>query len=395
MGTDPAWSASSYSVMGDTDRSEFKFNQEFTLDELTELLERNPRMAMLCDWMVGEALKNGWEWDQDEMIEWDEPNPDPLTIAELPTIQQSVSKDDYLELIKGYEKIQRLMMFARLHGTAIAVLLDENEDLSTANPENAYFDFAVYHRTSGGLNGWKILEQDLDEKGNPKFFTIYIHPATKDDGAGAPKMEPRAIKVTAERVVVFKNPKKGERWGGTPSSKLIAHTCQLEELLIKLMGKHSLNIVDAFWHIKNVKNQEQADSIHSNLAKKPLDELYTNGVEMEPMRLEIQGSAADFDMMINILKDYMACAMRVSRQSMDGAPEGTLSSAEYNTIISYSVIEQIQTHYKPYMEELFGRLGFKNPNFEWIDPMKEMQEQANANNPDGDKDGSAPERPSA
>lgn len=373
MPNDPAYIGSK-SVMGDDDRKEFHFNEPLTVDELTELLERNCRVSMLCDWMVGEALKNGWEWDEDEELEYT----DPVTQETI-----SISKDDYLELIKADEKIHRGLMFARLHGVSLAVMLNENGDLTNLSEDGTYDDFEIYHRTDGLRTGFKILQEDCDANGVPIQFSIFKYPAFEDGITKKDIKQPTPIKVNAKRCVVIKNPKKGERWGGTPSSKQIAHVAQLEELILKLMGKHILNIIDAFFHVKGCKSEDQADAIHDELAKKPIDEFFADGIELLPMRCEVQGSASDFDVSFEILKDYMACGMRVSRQAMDGAPEGTLSSAEYNTIISYSVIEQIQNHFKPYIEEIFAKLGFQNPNFDWVKPMLETKDNNGDPNAEG------------
>jgi len=359
MTNDSAFTSASYGCMGDTDRKEFHFDEDLSDDELIELLERNPRMNMHCAWISGEVLKNGWEWDEEEEIKYT----DPKTKEEV-----TVSKDDYLELIKAHAKLLRGLTFARLHGTSVAIGLNQDADLSKEAPESKYTDFEVYHRTGGMRSGWRILAEDVDGNGMPFQISLYIRPA-HEDGMTTKENKSAPIKVNVKRCVFIKNPKMGERWGGTPSSKLIGHVALMEELLLKLIGKHALNVVDAFFHVKNCKSQAKADAIHEQLSKKTLDELYTNGVELEPMRCEVQGNATDFDVLVEIYKDYMACGMRVSRQAMDGAPEGTLSSAEYNTIISYSVIEQIQNHFKPYIEDIFKLLGFQNPNFDWVKPM--------------------------
>ena len=48
-------------VMGDVDRNEFHFNVPLSDDELLTMLEDNAYIDILCNWMVNEALKNGFE----------------------------------------------------------------------------------------------------------------------------------------------------------------------------------------------------------------------------------------------------------------------------------------------------------------------------------------------
>ena len=65
----------------------------------------------------------------------------------------------------------------------------------------------------------------------------------------------------------------------------------------------------------------------------------------------------------------MAAAMRVSRQALDGAPEGTLSSAAYNTIMSNSTIVEIQEHFKATVEECLAMLNI-DVQITWNPPLE-------------------------
>jgi len=353
MSSNSAWG---FTVLGDLDREDFSFNTKLTYDELIVLLERNPRMSQMCDWLPAEALKNWIKWKQDEQITYTTKDVDGNEISE------SISKDEYLELIKFKAEAHRAIMFARLQGTSLMKIFREEGKLATVK---------TYHR-SQATSGWKIMKDDLGEDGKPKSFSLYLYPPL-DEPAVDPK--PRQSKLLIKDVVVFPNPMKGERWGGTPSSKLIDSVAQLEELIMKLLGKHALDIVDNFFMVNNIESEEQAEAIHDQIAKLPLRELYVNGIEIIPMSLNIQGKVGDFEGLIKILKDFMANAMRISAQAMDGAAQGTISSAEFNTMISYAVVEQIQNHFKPYLEECFRRLGFKYPDFEWNKPIQKLDEQ--------------------
>lgn len=340
-----------YSVLGDIDIAEFSCDRVFAWDELTELLERNPRVSMMCDWIAGEIIKNGWSWKQDEVISFT--NAD----GEL----QTLPKDEYLELIHFKERVHRGIMFARLHGTAIAHITEDEGKLRNCK---------IYHRANA-LSGWRIFQDDIKD-GKPFQFSLWLYPTVDEPSI---KPEPTKSKLKIEDVVIFNNPMKGERWGGTPSSKLIAALATLEELIVKLMGKHAIDLVDNFWHIKGIKSKAEAEGISTQLGKVPLRELYTKTMDIEPLSLNIQGKSDDFVNMFKIMKDFMANGMRVSAQAMDGAPEGTQSSAEYNTMIGYAVIEQMQNHWKPYIEELLKRLGIVYPDIEWNKPMVPLDQK--------------------
>lgn len=379
--------SSGFSVMGDLDRTAFHFNEQLTPDELTELLERNPTISMQCDWIPGEAIKNGFIWDdltynpetgeiegQDDTEEGSYSTgetSEEMLLYEDPVTGEDyeLSRDDFLEVTKMMEKIHRAMMFAELHGTSLIRLYPPNKAGIKQKVE-------VYHR---GYNhsGWQILKHNVDEQGQVISVHIRIMPSLDEPNASEKVAKPlEEYDIPVSEIVFFHAPKKGERWGGTPRSKLVAHVALAEELLLKLMLKHALDIVNTFMHFKGVQSQQEADALHEQYSKIPLTELFTKNVELEPMRNEIQGSAADFDLMFSAIKDYIARGLRVSRQAMDGAPEGTQSSAQYNTQISYAYIEQIQNHYKPYIEELFRRIGIKNWQFSWMLPMMEGEQGA-------------------
>jgi len=346
----------SFTVMGDIDSENFSFVKSFTYDELTELLERNPRVSMQCDWMTGEMLKNGWDWVQDGEVEY----------TDREDVTTMVSYDDYLELMGGIRKIHRGVMFARLHGSSVAVF---DED---------YKDFKIWHKSSSS-NGYYIFKSDIGDDGQPKSITLQVLPPSDEPLI---QYKPSAIKtvIPIERCRFFFNPKKGEVWGGTPSSKLIAHTAVAEELTMRLAMKHGIDIANDFMLFKNVNDADQAALLKTEYDKRPLKALYVKGIEMEPMSSNSKGSTGDYKVMADLMKDYMACGMRVSRQAMDGAPEGTLSSAEINSMISYAVIKEMQQHWKSTMEEIFRMLGFENPNIEWMEP------EDNQNNTDKNED---------
>lgn len=352
------FSAQSRGVMGDTDRTEFSFNYAFSDDELLELLERNPRVGMMCQWMVQQALKDGILFAQPTM---DVPSVD----IEGKSMMAKMSTEERLQQIQFMAKIERAMMFARLHGASMVMMLDKSGRLNETATENGnqYVDFEVYHRFAG-KNGWKV--KATDDQGKPTIFTLYIM---------TEKMtESLSFDVNADRCVIFKNPKIGQRWDGTPSSKKIAHVAQLEELIIKLAGKFALDRASSFLHAENVPNETAAAAIETELDKIPLKYLSTGpGIGVEPKSFQSSGSGADFEVITTILKKYMANAMQVSQSLMDGAAEGaggsnTLSSSQTNTLVSYSTIAEIQQHFQPFIEDVLKKLGFDDPNIEFTKP---------------------------
>jgi len=260
--------------------------------------------------------------------------------------------DEFLEKIKFKSKLLRAIAFARLHGSSLMVFYNGDGDLRKGTPP--YFDCEVFHKYCRG-NGWTVNE--IDDFGNPKSFTITIQ--TEE------MQKPLEFIVSADRCVVFMNPRKGQRWDGTPSSIAIAHYIQAEELTVKNAVKWVMLHAKATALFTGVTNQTQADRIHDIFNHGQADELMTNNIQLEWKAPPLQSLGQSLGTFFNILANLQARTLRVSRQAMDGAPEGTLSSAQYNYILTYAGVEQVQEHFKPYIEQCFRMFGFKNPNIDF------------------------------
>lgn len=340
------------SLLGDEDRTEFDFTVEFSPDELLEMLESNARVGMMCQWMAQQMFVDGIEHPQIEK----------------------------LEDIHFIAKIIRGITFARLHGESMALLLNSDELLDQSGTD--FSDFEIYHRYAKN-NGWTI-EKTSPLTGQPTLYKISIQTEKMDNR--------KDVFVDASRVVIIKNPKLGETWGGTPSSKKIAHVARLEELIMRLAGIFAMQRAESYQHAQNVPNEEAAIAIETALDKVPIKVLSTGpGIIVEPKSFQAQGSAEDFKTIIGELKNYMANAMNVSRSLMDGASEGaggsnTLSSSTTNASISYSTIREMQTHFKPFMEEILEKIGLQK-NFKFIEPNPMVEKKPIGENNNAEKNG--------
>jgi len=331
--------------MGDTDLDEFDWNESMSNEELLTLYERNGTMALLCDWIPGEALKNNWTWKtvngkprpppsnpttptptpDEKQPTPPENQPQPaekegsVTFTDPKTGEKStLPYFEFLEQIHFKPKLLRAIAFARLHGSALMVFFNDSPDLDTISEQ--YYDCEVYHKDCFG-NGWSVAE--VDDFGNPTVFHIKIQTDEMDF--------PKEFDVNAERCVVFKNPRKGQCWDGTPSSRMLAHYNQAEELCVKNAVKWVILHAKATAHFRNVTSQGQADRLHTVFNHGQTDELMTNQVEMDWKAPPLQSLGQSLGTFFNILANLQARTIRISRQAMDGAPEGTLSSAQYST----------------------------------------------------------------
>ena len=339
-------------VMGDEDRTEFQFNKKLTVTELLTLLERNPRVSMMCDWMPSEAIKNGYEFDEDAELEFDE-NPE----------NESMTQSEFLEFIHFYTKLHQAMMYCRLLGDALMVFLGENPNL--AEPCVRYYDCAVYHKLDGTGNGWRIKSVykssdnvDFRNIGLTKEYELKLFFNTQH-------MRQETFTVTAERCIVWANPKKRMTWSGTPSSELIAKVAQLEELMIRALSKRGLLLGGGFYKFGKIKDEPHAARIADKFNNGLIDEFYCRNLDIEFISPQIMGHGQEFKELFEILKKYMACAMQVNPEAMD-------SGSDKGIVANYSTIKGIQAHFKPYMEQTFRMFNFKNPNFTWNEPVMDI-----------------------
>jgi hypothetical protein len=353
-------------VMGDFDAAAFNFNETFSDHELIELYVRNPRVAFLCDWPPAESVKNGIKWSSEKtMLPMDKKGGPSVTYIDKKGQTESVPQSEFLELIKAWPKIQQMEAYCRLLGDALIVMLGTSSDLT--KPEEKYTDFAVYHRLDGNDNGYVIKElytkedaPNIQMVGQPKSFEIKIRAFLQGTGSTGNQGTHRYL-VTEERCIFAKNPVKRLNYTGTPDSRKIAHVAQLEELILRCIGKRALDLAGNVWHFKNVKDATHAAEIEDKV-KGILQRLYSKGLEIEILSPKIMGNSDEYVKLFEVLKQYMAFAMFVDQNALSNGSDNGL-------IMNYAVVKQVQTHFKPYLEQIFRMLGFSDPNFEYEDPV--------------------------
>lgn len=328
-------------VEGSLDTTAFDWTSPVSNEDLITLFNCNPTMNMFCQWRVAEALKH-----------W-------IIFKKNDELQQEIIED-----LKLRQKFQEAIQWAELFGDSLMIMTDGNKPEEKPHPQG-FLNCQPFHAlatTAGG--GWDIKPEDIDELGQPFQVSLQLMLQVKSG------VHQKLRKIPMSRCVFFKAPRKTNEWRSIPPSMVIAKMCQAEQLLIQSMGRRAQTIVQGgFWLWRGLSDPDVRAHVKSIFKGGNVSEMYLPEGEIKVEWVPAAaGSVPELAQMVDIFANYQARGMRVSRQAMDGAPEGTLSSSTTNMSMTYAGIEQIQSNYKPYMEDVFSKLGLSK-DFDWVNPV--------------------------
>ena len=346
-------------IRGDRDPKDFDYKTAMTREELLNLSLRNPKIQKATAWFANEVLRERWEFEKDESISG-------MKFGEAFTFP---TFNDWLEWNGFMQEVQKAITWSLLFGDAIIVFYDGKEstsgkkgnDFHLKKGENYIMCKAFYEMTKG--NGYRIEEVD-PFFGTAKQYKITLHAYRAKESV--------SYIVDDDRVVRFSAPQKELKYEGTSAVTTIAKDCLVQEqikrsvmsqanmlqggiLAVKASTEEEKDLVDveigdSFSYLRRVycKNSEEMD----NLFKLIVPDLKIEQLEK----------------MNDILQRDISTGMDMSKSNLEGAPQGALSSAEYDTLNTYSRVKQLQAHFTRSMERCFKMFGKDNTQFEWFDP---------------------------
>lgn len=357
-------------LYGDKDPLEFSFDMHLSADDMLKLYKRNEFIQVACEWAVIESNRQWITFNKKQTNISANKFNKPYVFADF---------EEYLKWIDFKSKDQQAKTWARLFGNSIMVFFDssngtknkENEIVLSANPKGVYSDCKPYHplcNTSDGQCGYEINE--VDDDGNAKSYKIQIF--TK----GMKKA--KKIIVDADRVVEYNAPAKEIKYGGSSRVEGLALIALAEEQTFKRLMKRAHDVAGGILTITGVSSDDEAKQIDAQIGDdiSSIDRLFLqSGREVEYKTPDLK-AAGEFDVIFNIFNKKLARHLRMSQQTLDGAPEGTISSAKYNMITSYVEILGIQEHYSNAMEKCFHKLGKENTTFIWNEILPDEMQTA-------------------
>lgn len=348
---------------GDDDPSDFDWNDLLTPSEFLILLQRNGKIRKACAWVSREAVRPRFILKKEKAM--------PGTKFGKPYKFDSIV--EYLEWIEFFTELEKVYTWARLFGTSIQVMFKQDEGkLEVYEPRTDYDCVRSYYPLSGG-NGYIILE----EKGIIYYKITFTNIMGSQD----------TFKVHQDRVVVFNAPHLELTYGGSSEIEPMAKLAIVQEQMFRSIMKR-VHWMGAGISVLACGSEEEKTALEDSIgdALKYTQKIFTTGDPKAVLETYVPDlNAGQFREIWNIAQEEIATDMNMSKKLISGDPQGDISSAKWDTEISYTEVYQTQRHYKKSTETVLYHLGIQDTTFTWNDPFptENMQtgEKTNARTP--------------
>lgn len=123
--------------------------------------------------------------------------------------------------------------------------------------------------------------------------------------------------------------------------------------------------------ILNASNDAEKEALELAIGTvfKYLDKIYTNIPPKEVIDVYVPDlNPTQFRTFWDIAQEEIATDMNMSKKLISGDPQGAISSAQWDTEISYTEVYQTQRHYKKQIEQTMFMFGITDTTFMWNDP---------------------------
>jgi hypothetical protein len=340
-------------IAGDADPDDFDWKTTLSAEETMRLFERNAIIQIATSWSFAEAIRAGWVFKKNEGAIVGQKHGEEYTFENF---------EEYLEWISFQTELQNAGKWALVFGTSYMIFFNEDLDISQKNAAGVYDRCQAFHPLVDG-NG--ITVQDVDKFGRPLKYELHL----MTEGM----KQSLTIVIDASRVIEFVAPKDKIKYGGSPRCVGLDKMALAEEQMLKALVKRAKDVAGGFLNVP-VETEAQALAANTNIGQSItyLKRLFTkNGYKPEYITPDLK-AAGEFTAIFNIISLHFSRHLRVSQQALEGLASGTLSSAEYNFLYSYTYILQLQAHFKATLERCFYKLGKKDTRFIWNDPFPDQ-----------------------
>jgi len=372
-------------IRGDYDPKNFSYKKLPTRSELLLLFLRNPKIQKATVWFAGEIMRMRWEFDLEQ----------PIIAPKHGTDYPFKAFNKWLEWIGFMQEALKAVMWSLLFGDTILVFYDGEEknaeEYQDASGNNEYHRLhlkksdnpmlkckAFYEMNRG--NGY-VIEKVDDFFGIPTIYRIQMRTYKSTENV--------IYYVDAARVVRFSAPQKELKYSGTSNVTTIYHDCLVQEQIKRAVAVQANLLQSGILAIKASNPTEKnlvADEIGDSFSSMRRI-FYSNPEELDKLfKLIIPDlNINQMAMLSELMQKDIATGMDMSISNLEGAPQGALSSAEYDTLNTYAKVHQLQAHYTRAMEEAFFMLGKQDTTFTWGDPAPKTPEKDAPNSTeDGD-----------
>lgn len=348
-------SSSSY-IAGDVDPANFSYTKKIPRSSQLHLLIRNSKIQKATVWKAGEMIRERWEFKKEQ----------PVIATKHGTDFTFETFNEWLEWIGFMQEVLKVLFWSLNFGDGILVFYNGNEKSSkkeiTLDASGDYNSCRAYYPIIES-NGYTI--EDVDPLLNtPSLYKIKLqaHKAKNSITILAP----------ASRVVRFSAPQKDLKYAGTSVVSTIRHDCIGQEQIKRAIVTQANNMGAGILAVKAANPDEKAiiDATIGDVLTHLRRVYYKNPEEFDKLFNFIMPDIKmdQIERLNAIIQTDIATGTDISKSVLEGAPQGALSSAAFDTFNTYSNIKQLQQHYKRAMEESFFKLGKMDTTFTWGDP---------------------------
>lgn len=338
-------------LKGDYDPAEFDWNELLVPSEYLTLLKRNGKIRKACLWVALEAVRPRFVLKKDKKIQGTK-HGKPYTFDTIL---------DYLEWIGFFSTLESCLTWARCFGTAIIVMFKEGEgDKKEYEPLSEYDTCQAYYPLARE-SGYTIVQKDNSWYYQIQFVNILGSTET--------------FKVHKDRVIPFNAPHLELKYEGSSEVEALAKIAIIQEQMFRSLIKriHEMGAGTAIIKVADSTEKEIIDaSIKDSL--KYTSKIYTTGDVEEALKMFVPDlNAQQFREIWEIAQEEIANNMNMSKKLISGDPQGAISSAKWDTEISYTGVYHTQRHYKKAIEHVLFMLGIEETTFQWNDPFPTEQ----------------------
>ena len=345
-------------VDGDYDPSDFDYNKAVSRDELLSMLIRNGKIQKATVWTAGEMMRERWKFSKEQPIKAPK-----HTIEKFPF----PTFNEWLEWIGAMEEILKVLFWSLNFGESIVVCFTgketyEGKVLTLAETTDPIVKIKAYYPM---VKGSGYIIKDVDPVHNiPGTYKIKLNTFKASNRI--------TIMADKSRVVRFSAPSLELKYAGTSNVSAIVKDCIAQEQIKRGVVAVANNLLPGILACK-ASNDDEVESVNNAIgdALTHLRRIYFKNIEDMDGLLKIiipDMKVQQIESFNTILQNDISAGADIQKSIMEGAGQGTISTAGYDTFNTYSKIKQLQAHYKRAMEQLFFKLGKLDTAFTWNDP---------------------------
>lgn len=385
--------AGQHHLYGDVYPSNASYSDPIWGTHLLKMYYRNEFIQFMIDWMPAEAFRNWVIFIEEETtyegVKYGKPytfkgyeheDPETQKITRLSPFNEYLQWNDVpVNWIQG-------VGWSRLYNEgSLLVFLDDDEDLLKQSEREESEIIWAANSDPQGYTRFIVYQPVANDKGTG--FQVYDGP----DGVNADgsvnkwkitmhSQHMKAAKtfiIDAERCIHLLWKKKENGWKACSRVIGMVPTCKMEEQTFQKLTKRAHDVAGGILTITGVASEAESDAISAALGDDltSVDRLMLKeGREAAYITPDLKASG-EFASIFEMYTKKLVRHMQINQQILDGEKSGAgLGGNTDNDVeLGYTEMNDIQEHYRNYLEKVFYKLGKANTSFVYRVPMPDDQ----------------------